>query len=94
MNIFHATLLAMALLAPAAAASQEATADPAAIAVALLDDLDAHDYAAAEARFAPQMAAAVPADKLRRGGSRCRCRRVRPAAAATRRGATPLAPRW
>lgn len=65
MNIFHATLLAMALLAPAAAASQEATADPAAIAVALLDDLDAHDYAAAEARFAPQMAAAVPADKLR-----------------------------
>jgi dienelactone hydrolase len=65
MTLIHSTLLAMALLVPAAIPAQDAAPGPAGIATALLDDLDAHDYAAAEARFAPQMAAAVPADKLK-----------------------------
>lgn len=34
------------------------------IALRLLDRLDAHDYSAAESAFGPQMAAAVPVDKL------------------------------
>ncbi|HEY5971795.1 MAG TPA: alpha/beta fold hydrolase, partial [Pseudoxanthomonas sp.] len=37
---------------------------PEAIAIRLLDTLDAKDYAAAEASFTPEMAAAAPADKL------------------------------
>lgn len=38
--------------------------DPVAIATGLLDQLDAGDFAAAEARFTAQMASAVPAEKL------------------------------
>lgn len=69
MNLLHATVLALAMLLPATAPAQDAAADagtePVAIATALLDALDAGDYAGAEARFAPEMAAAVPADKLK-----------------------------
>ena len=54
--------IALALAAPFA---QAATIDPEAIATQLLDSLDAKDYAAAEALFTPDMAAAVPADKLK-----------------------------
>ena len=67
MNALKQWLPVLALVAtlafPLAARAQAAT-DPVAIAVALLDELDARDYAAAEAMFTPQMAAAVPADKL------------------------------
>lgn len=48
----------------ATAPAQAAAPDAATIAATLLDRLDAHDYAAAEATFGAQMAAAVPADKL------------------------------
>ncbi len=50
-----------AAAAPAAAGAQR---DPIAIAQALLDRLDAGDYAGAEALFGARMAAAVPADRL------------------------------
>jgi dienelactone hydrolase len=50
--------------AQAQAASAAPAGDAAAIAGALLDRLDAHDYAAAEAMFGARMAAAVPADRL------------------------------
>ena len=67
MNALKQWLPMLALVAtlafPLAARAQAAT-DPVAIAVALLDELDARDYAAAEAMLTPQMAAAVPADKL------------------------------
>ncbi|MGH8061271.1 MAG: alpha/beta hydrolase [Pseudoxanthomonas sp.] len=54
-----ATLLAFA-------ASPVLAADtPEAIAQRLFDRMDAKDYAAAEASFTPEMAAAVPADKLK-----------------------------
>ncbi len=56
--------LALALLVPSAAVAQDPAPDATAIAVRLLDRLDAHDYAAAEAGFGPKMAAAVPADRL------------------------------
>jgi dienelactone hydrolase len=62
-------LLFAAMLAgtPTLAMAQDAKAaapDAVAIATGLLDHLDAHDYAAAEAVFGEKMAAAVPADKL------------------------------
>lgn len=57
---------ALALLLPlaATAAQPKPVADPVARATALLDHLDAGGYAAAEAMFTADMAAAVPADKL------------------------------
>jgi dienelactone hydrolase len=60
-------LAAMLAATPALASAQGAQAtapDALSIANALLDHLDAHDYAAAEAVFGEKMAAAVPADKL------------------------------
>ncbi len=67
MNACKDWLMAMALAAtlafPGLAQAQEAV-DPAAIATALLDAIDARDYAAAEARFTAEMAAAVPAERL------------------------------
>lgn len=67
MNTLKQWLLVVALAVTLAfpfLARAQAPADPAAIATALLDELDARDYAAAAARFTPEMAAAVPADKL------------------------------
>ncbi len=59
LSILFATLLAFA-------ASPTYAADtPESIATRLLDHMDAKDYAAAEASFTPDMAAAVPADKLK-----------------------------
>jgi len=67
MNALKQSLLILAFAAtlafPLFARAQDAV-DPASIAAALLDELDARDYAAAAARFTPEMAAAVPADKL------------------------------
>jgi len=66
MNTLKQGLLLLALAAtlafPLLARAQ--AADPAAVANQLLDAMDARDYAAAERMFTPQMAAAVPADKL------------------------------
>ena len=56
-------LLASSLALASGAHAQ--TADPAAIARQALDRLDAGDYARVEESFAAQMAAAVPADKLK-----------------------------
>ncbi len=50
--------------APAVPAAPAAIPDAPAIAQALLDHLDAGDYAAAEAMFGARMAAAVPAERL------------------------------
>lgn len=59
LSVLFATLLAFS-------ASTACAADtPEAIATRLLDQMDANDYAAAEASFTPDMAAAVPADKLK-----------------------------
>jgi dienelactone hydrolase len=55
-------LLGLGLMSSRAAAQ---IADPAALATQALDRLDAGDYAQVEALFGPQMAAAVPADKLK-----------------------------
>src|SRR5690606_1772134 len=55
--------LLLALSFAATSAAQDA-ADPAALARQLLDHLDAGRYDDAEAMFTPDMAAAVPADKL------------------------------
>ncbi len=60
-------LAAMLAATPKFAMAQDAAPaapDAVAIATGLLDHLDAHDYAAAEAVFGEKMAAAVPADKL------------------------------
>ncbi len=59
----HRALLASVLALAGAAHAQ--SADPAAIARQALDLMDAGDYAQVEALFAPRMAAAVPADKLK-----------------------------
>lgn len=68
MNVLTARLIggAFALLLPlaAAAAQPKPVADPVARATALLDHLDAGEYAAAEGMFTADMAQAVPADKL------------------------------
>lgn len=60
-------LLSLLSMAPALAADAPATEPSAATVTAtqLLDHLDAGDYAAAEAMLGAQMAAAVPADKLK-----------------------------
>lgn len=61
-------LFAAAMVASLAAAAQDPAPAPrpdaTAIALQLLDRLDARDYAAAETAFGPRMAAAVPAEKL------------------------------
>ena len=59
-----ALLLAIATAGVHASPQGDASAAPVGIATQLLDHLDAGDYAAAEAMFTPQMAQAVPADKL------------------------------
>lgn len=58
-------LLALALLVPPCASAQNAAPDARATASALLDHLDAAEYAQAEAMFGADMAAAVPVDKLK-----------------------------
>jgi dienelactone hydrolase len=58
-------LLVLAMIAPVCSLAQETQPDATAIALQLLDRLDAHDYAAAESAFGAQMAVAVPADKLK-----------------------------
>ncbi len=57
--------LLLASMALAFSSSAFAAETPAALATRLLDQLDAGQYAAAEATFSPQMKAAVPADKLK-----------------------------
>ena len=57
--------ICVALLVALSVQPARAAETPEQIAVALLDRLDAGDYAAAEATFGPAMAAAVPADKLK-----------------------------
>ena len=68
MKMLKTMLFTLAMSIPLAAAAQDAAPAPrpdaTAIALQLLDRLDAHDYAAAETAFGPQMAAAVPAEKL------------------------------
>ncbi|MGQ4659832.1 alpha/beta fold hydrolase [Lysobacter sp. F6437] len=63
-----AALLALVPASDAGASEEPGTAaaqvDPQAVASHLLDQLDAGNYAAANARFTAQMASAVPADKL------------------------------
>ncbi|MGN6513403.1 MAG: DUF3887 domain-containing protein, partial [Lysobacteraceae bacterium] len=66
MNIKSLLLLSVLMLASPFVPAQQAPAPtPVEVATRLLDRLDAHDYAAAEAMFDEQMAAAVPADKLK-----------------------------
>lgn len=63
-----ALLLALGLgllLSGRAMAQDAATPDPVATATRLLDRLDAGAFTDAEAMFSPEMAAAVPADKLK-----------------------------
>lgn len=57
--------LFLASMTLAFSASAFAAETPTALATRLLDQLDAGQYAAAEATFSPQMKAAVPADKLK-----------------------------
>ena len=57
------TLLATSLLLTAGANAQ--TSNPASLAKQALDQLDAGNYAQVEALFSPEMAAAVPANKLK-----------------------------
>ncbi|MDQ2701810.1 MAG: alpha/beta fold hydrolase [Pseudomonadota bacterium] len=65
MKPFHAMLLAFSLLLPVAVApAQDGATDATGTAVALLDAMDAGDYAAAEAMMSAEMAAAVPAARL------------------------------
>ncbi|HOV97326.1 MAG TPA: alpha/beta fold hydrolase, partial [Thermomonas sp.] len=61
-HTFIASVLAASLAI--AGTSHAQTADPAALAQQALDALDAGHYAQVEQLFGPQMAAAVPADKL------------------------------
>ena len=69
MKIIKTMLFSLALLMPPVAAAQDEAPvqqpDATAIALQLLDRLDAYDYAAAESAFGAEMAAAVPADKLK-----------------------------
>ena len=59
-------MLGLGLLLSGRVAAQDAAGvDGAAIATRMLDHLDAGEYAQAEAMFSPEMAAAVPADKLK-----------------------------
>lgn len=66
MTFATSMLLVVALALPLTTAAQDnGHPDAAAIAIRLLDRLDAHDYVAAESTFGAQMAAALPADKLK-----------------------------
>lgn len=58
----RAWIASVAIMMSTAASAAES---PSALAMRLLDQLDAGQYAAAEATFSPQMKAAVPADKLK-----------------------------
>lgn len=59
-------MLGLGLLLSGRVAAQDAAGvDGSAIAARMLDHLDAGEYAQAEAMFSPEMAAAVPADKLK-----------------------------
>lgn len=59
-------MLGLGLLLSGRVAAQDAVGvDGSAIATRMLDHLDAGEYAQAEAMFSPEMAAAVPADKLK-----------------------------
>ena len=60
--LLAALIAATPAVAKAQAAGDAPAGDAATIATTLLDHLDAHDYAAAEAMFGEGMAAAVPAD--------------------------------
>ncbi len=62
MKRLQAWIAGVAIMASAAASAADA---PAVLAARLLDQLDAGQYAAAEATFSPEMKAAVPADKLK-----------------------------
>ena len=62
MKRMQAWLAAAEMLVSATASATDA---PTTLATRLLDQLDAGQYAAAEASFSPQMKAAVPADKLK-----------------------------
>lgn len=68
MKRLETMLLAFAMAIPFTVIAQDTPPTPqpdaTAIALQLLDRLDARDYAAAETAFGPQMAAAVPAEKL------------------------------
>jgi len=65
MKTFEAMLLALVLLLPAASVPAQVAADEARnTAIALLDAMDAGDYAGAEAMMNAEMAAAVPAARL------------------------------
>src|SRR5690606_13709060 len=65
MKTFEAMLLALVLLLPAASVPAQVAADEARnTAIALLDAMDAGDYAGAEAKMTAEMAAAVPAARL------------------------------
>ena len=59
-----ACLVGVATFVAHATPQADAPVDAVAVAAQLLDRLDAGEFAAAEASFAPEMAAAVPADKL------------------------------
>ncbi len=61
----QSTLIAAVLAASLALVANAQTTDPAAIARQALDRLDAGEYAQVEQSFGAQMAAAVPADKLK-----------------------------
>ena len=58
-------LVVLLLVSPFVPAQQAGSSGPVAVATRLLDHLDANDYAAAETLFDEQMAAAVPADRLK-----------------------------
>src|SRR5690606_25030666 len=65
MKTFKAMMLALTLLLPAAPVPAQVAADEArGTAIALLDAMDAGDYAGAEAMMNAEMAAAVPAARL------------------------------
>jgi len=61
LSILFAIVVTLGFSAPAAHAADT----PEVVAMRLLDQMDAKDYATAEASFTPDMAAAVPADKLK-----------------------------
>jgi len=61
----HLLSALFAILLVFTASTAGAADTPEAVAMRLLDQMDAKDYAAAEASFTPDMAAAVPADKLK-----------------------------
>jgi dienelactone hydrolase len=62
---FFPALLALVVTLGFSAAPAQAADTAEVVAMRLLDQMDARDYTAAEASFTPDMAAAVPADKLK-----------------------------